>query len=62
VSQTRPYVPNTWPTPSIGQSEPSATELLLEDPVLLPQVFDGGFLLACDPAGHGGDEDLPWMK
>ncbi len=46
----------------IGQPQASATELLLEDSVLLPQVLDGGFLLACDPAGHGGDEDLPRLE
>ena len=36
--------------------------MLLEDSVLLPQVLDGSFPLACDPAGHGGDEDLPGME
>ena len=46
----------------VGQSEPSATELLFEDSVLLAEVLDDRILLAADPASHGGNEDLPGLK
>ena len=46
----------------IGQSEPSATELLLENAVFLLEVFDDRILLTGDPTGHGNDEDLPGVK
>ena len=46
----------------VGQSKPSATELLLEDTVLFSEVVDHRVLLARDPSGHGGHEDLPWME
>ena len=46
----------------VGQSEPSSTELLLEGSVLLPEGFDDRILLACDPTGHRGHEDLPGIK
>jgi hypothetical protein len=46
----------------IGQSEPSATELLLENTVFLLEVFDDRILLTGDPTGHSRDEDLPGVK
>jgi hypothetical protein len=46
----------------VGQPESPAAELLLEDSILLPQVLDGGFLLTGEPAGHGGDENLPRLE
>ena len=46
----------------IGQPEPSATELLLENAVFLMEVFDDRILLAADPASQGSDEDLPGVK
>ena len=46
----------------VGQPEPSATELLLEDSILLAEIFDDRILLAADPAGQGGDEDLPRLE
>ncbi len=46
----------------IGQAELLATELLLEDSVLLAEVLDDRILLAADPASHGGNEDLPGLK
>ena len=38
------------------------TELLPEDSVLLAEILDDRILLAADPAGHGGYEDLPWLQ
>jgi hypothetical protein len=46
----------------IGQSEPSATELLLENAVFLLEVFDDRILLTGDPTSQGGNEDLPRLK
>ncbi len=46
----------------IGQSESSATELLLEDSVLFTEILDDRILLASDPSGYGGYEDLPRLK
>jgi hypothetical protein len=46
----------------IGQSEPSATELLFENTVFLLEVFDDRILLTGDPTGHSSDEDLPGVK
>ena len=43
----------------VGQSKSSSTELLLEDAVLFAEIVDDRILLACDPTGHGGYEDLP---
>ena len=37
-------------------------ELLPEDSILLAEKFDDRILLAADPAGHGGNEDLPRLK
>jgi len=47
---------------TVGQAESSATELLLEDAVLLAEVLDDRILLAADPAGKGGNEDLSGLK
>ena len=46
----------------IGQSEPSATELLLEDSILFTEILDDRILLAADPASEGGNKDLPRLK
>ncbi len=46
----------------IGQPESSVPELLLEDSVLLSEVFDDCVLMAADPAGQGGNEDLPGLE
>jgi hypothetical protein len=49
-------------TLSIGQAESPAAELLPENSVLLPEVFDDCILLAANPAGQGGNEDLPRVE
>ncbi len=46
----------------VGQSESSATELLLENAVLFAKIVDGRVLLARDPSSHRGHEDLPWIE
>jgi hypothetical protein len=46
----------------VGQSEPFVTELLLENAIILLEVFDDRILLTGDPTGHGSDEDLPGVK
>ena len=46
----------------VGQPESSATELLLQDAVLLSEVFDDCVLMAADPTGEGGHEDLPGLE
>ena len=46
----------------VGQPEASATKLLLEDSVLLAEIFDDRILLTADSAGQGGNEDLPWLQ
>lgn len=46
----------------VGQAEPSATDLLLENSVLLAKIFDDRILLTADPAGQGGNKDLPGLK
>ena len=43
----------------VGQPESSAAELLLQEPILLAEILDDRILLTGDPAGQGGDEDLP---
>ena len=50
------------PALSVGQPESFATELLPENSVLLPEVFDDCILLAANPAGQGGNEDLPRLE
>ncbi len=47
---------------SVGQSKSSATELLFQDSVLLSEIFDDRILLSADPAGQGGNEDLPGLQ
>ena len=47
---------------SVGQSKSSATELLLQDSVLLAEIIDDRILLTADPAGQGGNEDLPRLE
>jgi hypothetical protein len=49
-------------TLSNGQPEPPATELLLQDPILLAEILDDRILLAANPAGHGGNKDLPRLE
>ena len=46
----------------VGQPESTATDLLFQDSILLAEVLDDRVLLTSDPAGHGGDEDLPRLK
>ncbi len=46
----------------IRQAESLATELLLQDAVLLSEVLDDCVLMAADPAGEGGHEDLPGLE
>ena len=46
----------------VSQLEPLATELLLEDTVLFLEIFDDCILMAADPAGHGGNKDLPRLE
>jgi hypothetical protein len=47
---------------TVGQSESSATELLLQNSVLLVEVLDDRILLAADPASQSGHQDLPGLK
>ena len=54
------FAQNSEPaTLSIGQAESPATKLLPQDTILLAEVIDDRTLLAANPAGHGGNEDLP---
>ena len=46
----------------VGQPKSSATELLLEDAVFFLKILDDCVLMAADPAGHGGNEDLPGLE
>jgi hypothetical protein len=46
----------------VGEPESSATELLLEDAILLSEILDDCVLMAADPAGKGGNEDLPGLE
>ena len=41
---------------------PSATELLLENSVFLAEKIDHCVLLAADPAGERGHENLPRLE
>jgi hypothetical protein len=51
------------PSPlGVGQSKSLAPELLLKDTVLFPEIVDDCILLARDPSGHRGHQDLPWMN
>ena len=54
-----------WTKPSplrIGQSESLAPELLFQNAVLFSKIVDDRILLARDPTGHGGHEDLPGIE
>ena len=42
----------------VGESQPWLADLLLEDAVLLDEVIDDLGLVAIDPAGEGGEEQL----
>ena len=46
----------------VGQSESFTSELLFQDAVLFSEIFDDSVLLATDPSGKGGDEDLPGLE
>jgi serine/threonine protein kinase len=46
----------------VGQPESSTTELLFKDSVLLPEEFDNRILMVSDPAGQGGNENLPRLN
>jgi hypothetical protein len=46
----------------IREREALATELFLENSVLLSQVFNDSLLVLVDPAGHGGHEQLPRLE
>ena len=46
----------------VGQAESLAAELLLEDSILRTEIVDDRILLSGDPAGQGGNEDLPRLK
>jgi len=50
------------PTLIVGQSESSAPELLLQDAVLFSEILDDCVLMAADPTGEGGHEDLPGLE
>ncbi len=46
----------------VGQPESSTPELLLQDAVLFSEILDDYVLMAADPAGEGGHEDLPGLE
>ena len=54
----------TWPGPAlvIGESEASATELFLQDAILFDEILDDLGLVAVDPAGERGEEQLQWKE
>jgi hypothetical protein len=45
----------------IGQSESLPSKLRLQDTILLLKVFDDVLLVPIDPAGEGGEENLPGL-
>ena len=57
-------LPSNGQSPSliVCQAESSSAELLLQNSILLAEILDNRILLTGDPAGHGGDEDLPGLK
>ncbi len=59
ASTCRPNNHGQTPSLVIGQSEPLPSKLLLQDTILLLKVFDDVLLVPIDPAGEGGEEDLP---
>jgi len=46
----------------VCQAESSATELLLENAILLAEILNDRILLAADPARKSGDQYLPGLK
>jgi hypothetical protein len=57
------FAPNREPaTLIVGQPESSTSEFLLKDAVFFSEIVDDGVLLAADPSGQGGDEDLPRLE
>jgi len=46
----------------IAQPESPVSELLSEDSVLLAEIFNDGILLAAQPSGERGHEDLPGLE
>ncbi len=46
----------------VCQPEPPVPKLLPEDSVLLAEILYDRILLSGDPAGQGGNEDLPRLK
>ena len=46
----------------IGQPDPSVTELVKKDAVLLPKEVDRRLLVAIDPACECCEEDVPGLK
>ena len=48
--------------PVVGQSEPSSTELLLENAVLFTEIVDHRVLLTAYAASEGSDENLPGLQ
>jgi hypothetical protein len=57
------FAPDRKPaTLSIGQSESPAAELFPENSVFLSEVLDDRILLTADPAGQGGNENLPGLE
>jgi hypothetical protein len=49
-------------TLGIGQAKSPAAELLPENPILLSEVFNDCILLMANPAGQGGNENLPGLE
>ena len=45
----------------VGEPNPSLPKLLKQDTVLFPEIVDGRLLVAVDPAGDGGEEDMPGL-
>ncbi len=46
----------------VSQPKTFPPELLLEDTVFLSEILDDRILLASNPTGHRGYEDLPWLE
>ncbi len=57
------FAAHSKPSPlRVGQSKSLAPELLLQDTVLFSKIIDDCILLARDPSGHRGHEDLPGIE
>jgi hypothetical protein len=60
---TDSLAPNGEPTSLIIiQPQTSATELLLQNAVLVAEILDDCILLTGNLARHGGDQDLPRLE